>query len=136
MRIPELIKIPLVIVGVIILFVILSKLSVSSSRKLPRKQYQRITSLIEQSGQWNISSNQNENPVIKLVHATYALAIARTVRHLTNNDGDIAKSTGIDMEEFTYHLEKQQKRAIQDILHTCPVLEPSSGFGVYAAGWV
>ncbi len=132
MSIPQLVKIPLIIVGVIVLLALLSKWCVQD--KVPKKQSQQIASILENAGQWHVASNQDQNPVVALVHASYALASARSLQHLAPEQ-HIAKLTGTNVGELVRHLEREQQDAMHAIFQSCPSLRPDAAFSS-VSGWV
>ena len=128
-------RVALTALGMVVFLALLSKWTFDSGRTYPRYIVRRIRSLIRDAIHWNATSIQDANPLLALVHATYALAYLNTARHMVS-DTDIERVMGVQPRELMFELQQNQDRVMQQVAAKCPKLKPPTGtFGVHT-GWV
>ena len=128
-------RVALTALGVVLFLSLVSKWTFDSGRTYPRYIVRRIRSLIRDAIHWNATSVQDANPLLALVHATYALAYLNTARHMVS-DKDIERVMGVQPRELMFELQQNQDRVMQQVAAKCPKLKPPTGsFGVHT-GWV
>ena len=119
----------------VLLLALLSKWTFDTGRTYPRYILRRIQTLIRDAVHWNTTSMQDTNPLLALVHSTYAMAYLNTARHLVS-DTDIDRMMGIQARELMYELQQHHDKLIAQLGTTYPELKPATGtFGVHT-GWV
>lgn len=116
---------------IIILIVTISLLSKWSENKCYSKPFlKKVKSLIEQATRWNAMAQQDSNPILQLIHCSYALSYTQMTRNIVS-DQDIENITGIDINELIYYLEECQSYAIKNMGQQCPKIKID---GVYSLG--
>jgi hypothetical protein len=119
----------LIVIGVVVGIGLLSKWS-ESDNQYSKPFIRKLKYLIEQSTRWNSMAQQDTNPVLQLMHCSYALAYAQVARSVTT-DKDIENITGIDINELIYYLGECEAYAIKNMGQQCPKVKID---GVYSLG--
>ena len=127
-------KISVGVVSLVLVLVILSKWT-ASGRPVYNKRFEKqLKSILEQASRWHVTSKQDSNPLISLIHADYAVANANLLRSLAPEE-DIQKLTGTNITEFLYLLEEDQKKAVQSVADQCPSVKPEGTYAI-SSGWI
>lgn len=122
-----------VLAGVIAL-VLLSCWVGSTQRRYPKNIVHRAKQLIKDSARWAAVSQQDQNPMLALVHATYAMAYINLARE-TFSDKELIQLSGTDTEELHAFIVRCQETAAKSVGTACPNLQISGLFGLYS-GWL
>lgn len=87
---------------------------------------------IGDSARWNTVAQQDTNPAIALMHATFAVAYCNAARALLD-DGEIMRSIGVHMPEMSLVTSNTQQKAFQAMSSSCPAVAPadSDGYAIY-----
>lgn len=124
-------KITLVVLLGVFVVAILSKWTGSNGTpQYSRKFVKQLNRVVNQASKWHATSKQDIDPVLRLMHANYALAYAQTARSLAS-DASIENMTGIRLSELMYHLEDEQRESLQNLVAQCPNVKPS---GILSTG--
>lgn len=102
--------------------------STSSSTALSTK------ALIREAAQWSTIAQQDSNPLLALMHATYGMAYLNVARRL-HTDSDIEAASNVRVEEFSATLQSNQQAAVQKLLTLCPMSTPA-GIASLQTGWL
>ena len=127
-------KVALIVLVVVLLLALLSKWS-GDSHRYPRHIVNKVKSLVQESVRWSVTSTQDSNGILSLMHSTYAIAYLNVARHLVP-DKDIVRMVGIQPPELLHDIQEKQNAAIQMICKECPQLQPSSGKFTSQTGWL
>lgn len=90
--------------------------------------------LIEQASRWQAISMQDQNPALRLVHASFAVAYANAARAICADD-KLRAAIGVNIQEFSMDVDKNQRNAFQTISHMCPGTQPTNDYAVMT-GWL
>ena len=92
---------------------------------IKRDEVTRI--LIRQCARWAIASEQDETPLIKLLHANYSTGYLWAVKDVATDD-EISRATGIDMKKFTRTILKIQDESTMYAVKKCSVFGPKETY--------
>lgn len=90
--------------------------------------------LIKEAAQWSTIAQQDSNPLLALMHATYGMAYLNVARRL-HTDRDIEAASNLRVEEFSATLQSNQQTAVQKLLTLCPMSTPA-GIASLQTGWL
>jgi hypothetical protein len=90
-----------------------------------RNQEEYIVRLLRQTGRWAIAAQQDENPYIANLHATYAMGYLMALRELYT-DETIRNMTGVDVRHLSDQISYTMDRAIQQLVTICPEGAPKN----------
>ena len=119
----------IIVTGCVILLCLLSKWN-ETSRQYSKPFQRKVKYLIEQATRWNGMAQQDTNPILQLMHCSYALTYAQIARSVTS-EKDISDITGIDIQELIYYLGECESYATKNIGQQCPKIKLD---GVYSLG--
>lgn len=124
-------KITCLVVGCVVLVALLSKWTGNGNDPQYSKQFMRqLNRVVQQASKWHTTSKQDIEPVVRLAHSNYALAYAQTARAIAS-DAALEKATGLKVDALIYHLENDQRQALQNLVNVCPQVKPT---GIYTTG--
>ena len=89
------------------------------------KQY--ILKLIRQTARWATAAEQDTNPYIANLHATYSLGYLMALRELYD-DSTILKLSNVDIRKLEEEITKTMDIAIQKLILICPEGQPKNKF--------
>lgn len=114
-----------VFVGICILLVFLLVLIKFEQREkyTQPSRDDEIRNLARQAFRWYVASTQDSNPMIKGLHADYAVAYADILKNMATKD-EILRVTSIDIDEFMKSATHQQDAYLVEIAKRCPDLLP------------
>ena len=119
----------IVIIGVVVIITLLSKWS-ETSHQYSKPFVRKLKYLIEQATRWNAMAQQDTNPILQLMHCSYALVYAQVARSVVS-EKEIADLTGIDIQELIYYLGECESYATKNVGQQCPKIKID---GVYSLG--
>jgi hypothetical protein len=119
----------IVIIGVVVFIGLLSKWS-ETSQQYSKPFTRKLKYLIEQATRWNGMAQQDTNPILQLMHCSYALVYAQVARSVVS-EKEIADLTGIDIQELIYYLGECESYATKNVGQQCPKIKID---GVYSLG--
>jgi len=88
-----------------------------SGRKTPP-----IKKLSQQSAKWATMAQQDESPIVAVLHANYAVGYLWALKDIANTR-EINRETGLDIKQFEEHIINVQSMVTKRILKKCPELE-------------
>lgn len=83
----------------------------------------QIKILYRQTARYAIASSQDESPVIKTLHANYAMGYLLALKDLATNE-EFAKATGDDLLSFERKIAGFQDASTVNLVGDCPHLIP------------
>lgn len=83
-----------------------------------------IRILYRQAARYAVASLQDDSPVIKVLHANYAMGYFLALRDLASTD-TIERVTGEDFAQFEHRITTIQDQATQALVTASPSLVPS-----------
>ena len=78
-----------------------------------------IKILIRQAARWSAAAQQDESPIIALLHANYGAGFLWALKDIAT-DQEIYKSTGIDILKFKKTITDIQDKATKRVTKACP----------------
>ena len=78
-----------------------------------------IDKLVRQTARWATAAQQDQSPLISLLHANYAAGYLWALKDIATED-DISKATGINAKKFEEHIVNVQDSTTQKVLKKCP----------------
>ena len=117
------------IIGIVVGISLLAKWT-ETSQQYSKPFVRKLKYLIEQATRWNGMAQQDTNPILQLMHCSYALVYAQVARSVVS-EKDISDLTGIDIQELIYYLGECESYATKNIGQQCPKIKID---GVYSLG--
>ena len=87
-----------------------------SGRKMPP-----IKKLMQQSAKWATTAQQDESPIIAVLHANYAAGYLWALKDIASPT-EVHRDTGVDLKQFEEHIVNVQSMVTKRILKKCPEL--------------
>ena len=78
-----------------------------------------IEKLVRQSARYAVAAQQDESPVIAILHANYAAAYLYALKEFAT-DSQIHNATGIDVRKFKEHVTNVQDMVTKKTSEKCP----------------
>lgn len=78
-----------------------------------------IDKLVRQTARWATAAQQDQSPLIALLHANYAAGYLWALKDIAS-EADISKATGINSKKFEEHIINVQDTTTQKVLKKCP----------------
>lgn len=85
-----------------------------------------IMELNRQAYRWYIASKQDSHPMVKIVHANYAVGYVDALRAIATDDV-INDVTGLDIDRLSHAATHEQDLALVMMAKKCPGLIPDDG---------
>ena len=104
----------------VLVFIVLSK-SQSDSSSVPLDKQIRI--LYRQTARYAVASTQDESPVVKSLHANYAMGYLMALKDLATTE-EFAKATGDNLLSFERKIAGIQDASTVNLVGDCPALIP------------
>jgi hypothetical protein len=82
-----------------------------------------IKKLLRQASRWSIAAEQDELPMVAVLHANYGTAYLWSLKEISTND-EIEKITGVDMFIFEKEITRIQDEATRKVYKACPQYGP------------
>ena len=117
-----------VLIGVVIVAILAY---FTRSNGTQKTQTQLVRRLLQQATRFHTIAQQDQNPLISLMHANYAVAYGNVARSVAEK----YHLRGSDVAETIYFLEETQQQAMQKINRECPQVKLDGMFAVNT-GWL
>lgn len=78
-----------------------------------------IDKMIRQSARYATAAEQDESPVVAVLHANYSAAYFYALTEIASHD-EIHAATGIDVKKFKEHMIRVQDDTTRKIIDACP----------------
>lgn len=82
---------------------------------------QPIKKLVQQSAKWATMAQQDESPIVAVLHANYAAGYLWALKDIASPN-DINRETGINIKQFEEHIINVQSMVTKRIIKQCPEL--------------
>ena len=86
-----------------------------------------IQILVRQAARWSTAANQDQNPMIAVLHANYGAGYLWALKDIATDD-QIKKATNIDIIKFKDEIIKTQDNATKKMIKVCPDFGPVSTY--------
>ena len=78
-----------------------------------------LSTLLRQSARYAIAAQQDESPLIAVLHINYAAAYFYAAKDIAT-DREIFNATGVDVQDYKQHLSKIQDSVSRQAYGACP----------------
>lgn len=92
----------------------------------------RINKLIRQTSRWAVASEQDTNPYIANLHATYAVGYLMALREIYSDD-TIKKLGKVDIRKLDTEVNKIMDDAVKQLSMVCPEGKPKNKYLAFLA---
>ena len=89
--------------------------------------HERINKLVRQTARWATAADQDTNPYIANLHATYAMGYLMALRD-SYSDTIINEEAKIDIRQLDTQINKIMDSALQKLATVCPEGNPKNRF--------
>jgi hypothetical protein len=114
----------------IILIILLSCIFLLNTYDNRLSDAQKISKLIRQTARWAVAAEQDINPYISNLHATYALGYLMALREIYP-DETIIKLSNVDIRQLDMQVTQIMDDAVQKLVKVCPEGQPKNKFLAY-----
>ena len=114
-------KYSLIVLGVIIILLLLSKLPGHSIHRGERVELTQLQALGDEAKRMFVMARQDQNPLLALLHSTRAMSKVHTLR-LLGPPHRLAKKLDLDLNALKSEISLFQTQKINEINATCPLL--------------
>ena len=101
----------------LLLFIVVLLGNIIKLKLTDKKSY--IETLIRQASRWSVAAQQDESPIIALLHANYGAGYLWALKDIAT-DQEIYDSTGLDVIKFKKKIIDIQDEATQRVSKACP----------------
>jgi hypothetical protein len=112
---------------IIVFFVVLSVLFLGYRQTRRSSDKEKIQRLLRQTARWSTAAEQDTNPYIRNLHATYAVGYLLALREIYS-DQTILRLTGVDVRKLETEVNKVMDNAMLEVAKVCPEGQPKSEF--------
>ena len=78
-----------------------------------------ILKLVRQTARWATAAQQDQSPLVALLHANYAAGYLWALKDIAS-DTEINKVAGINLKQFEEHIVNVQDMTTKNVLKACP----------------
>ena len=86
-----------------------------------------IQTITRQAARWSTAASQDENPMIRVLHANYGAGYLWALRDVASAD-DIRDATGLDVLKFQSEIVAAQDDATRKMIEVCPKYAPKQTY--------
>jgi hypothetical protein len=122
-------QIPIILLLLVLVFVVFR----TSSDGVPIDKQIRI--LYRQTARYAVASLQDESPVVKSLHANYAMGYLMALKDLATT-GEFARATGDNLLSFERKIASIQDASTVNLVGDCPDLIPNEDPGLLRAMYI
>jgi hypothetical protein len=95
----------------------------------------QIRILYRQTARYAVASSQDESPVVKSLHANYAMGYLMALKDLATTE-QFAKATGDNLLSFERKIASIQDASTVNLVGDCPTLIPEEDIGLLRAMYI
>lgn len=114
----------IIITFIILGFLIVNRKSIKMIDKI------NIRKLLRQTARWGTAAEQDINPYIANLHATYALGYLMALKEIYT-ENEILKETGVDIRKLESEITTVMDNAINKLAKICPEGQPKNQYLAY-----
>ena len=113
----------IIVILISILFLVLIYDSPNKNNENNKNEYIKI--LYRQAARWSVASQQDQNPIVKVLHANYGTGYLWALKDIAN-ENDFYIATGGNLYDFERSVVKIQDQATKLLVSKCPDVIPKS----------
>ena len=107
--------------------------SVRDTIEISKLKNDLVINILRGSARYSIASEQDLNPMIKILHANYGAGYLWALKDALS-DSEIEKISGIDIIKFKNAIIKNQDTATKEMIKVCPKFAPPYSYLGSVAG--
>lgn len=127
-------RVALVVVCAVLALTLLSVARWDRRRRYPPRLVRHVTETVREAARLGVSSEQDAEPLLALIHSTAALSHVRVARGIMG-DADIERGARCNPEELELALKERQAAAMQRLAERGVQISSPHGMGP-ATGWL
>src|SRR3989337_2812563 len=104
-----------------IIVIIINMLNIKQSEYIPIEEM--IKTLMRQAARWSTAAEQDENPMIAVLHANYGAGYLWAITEIITQD-QFKRITGLDYNKFKGQITRVQDKATRKMIAVCPNFGP------------
>lgn len=112
---------------------IVSEWNTRNQRKYSKTTQLHVKQVVDQAAQLSVQAQQDQNPMIALIHITQAEAILNTVATLVHAE-DLPKLAQVEYTQLYEQIQQQKDKTMKNFLTTHPTATPDNVLSTIA-GW-
>ena len=118
----------------IILLIIIIIVALTSYRKpYTVSEPEIVKKIFHQMSRWSTASTQDENPIVKVLHANYGVGFMMALQSITSDEA-LERIIGVNnIRQLFSEVENIQHKATIDLVKKCPSAAPSSMLAKYGS---
>ncbi len=132
-NVPQL-KWAVVMLGVMLAVALLSKWTGHTGPRYNRKFMKNIEVLVKQARSWHQTAEQDQNKLVALIHANFAIAYLNSVRQVVS-DKEIERITKVNVPELQVMFEATQQQLLEDLGRQYPALRATNVHTIGQDAW-
>ena len=106
-----------IIIGIIIGMLLFKQTNIDKQKS--DKQDKNIKVLVRQTARWAAAAQQDDSPIVALLHANYGAGYLWALRDIAS-DIEIKESTGVDILDFQKKIVDVQDASTKKVTGNCP----------------
>ena len=115
---------------IVIVFILTLIIFTLIKRRREQPDVIKINKLIRQTARWATAADQDINPYIANLHATYALGYLMSVREIYD-DATINRLSNVDIRRLETEITNIMDNAIRKLSSVCPQGQPKNEYLAY-----
>jgi hypothetical protein len=116
-----------IIIGIFLVYLITTLFISHSDAYVPDSLDIPIQVLVRQAARWSTAAEQDESPMIAVLHANYGAGYLWALKDIAKDD-QIEKAANIDIKKFMYEITKAQDNATKRMAGVCPKYAPKQTY--------
>lgn len=120
----------LIIVIILLLFLTFRLPKYDDEERKSKNKFNKndvIKTLVRQAARWSLAAEQDENPMIAVLHANYGAGYLWALRDIATDD-EIKDAANIDILKFRDKITNVQDESNKRIISMCPQLIPKDRY--------
>lgn len=117
-----------------VLLILLIIVALSSYRK-PNivSEPEIVKKIFHQMSRWSTASTQDENPIVKVLHANYGVGFMMALQSITSDEA-LERILGVNnIRKLFSEVESIQHKATVELVKKCPIVAPSTILAKYGS---
>lgn len=111
-----------ILIGVVVMF-LLYHIYTYSNRSKCNSLSKVVQILVRQAARWATAADQDENPMIAILHANYGAGYLWALQDIATDD-QINRYTNVDFQKFKDDITKVQDSITKKLVEVCPKVAP------------
>ena len=122
------------VLGGIVLLAFLSKIATGVRHPVSKEIIAQTDLILRSANKWALTAKQDSNPIMALMHISYAKAYIGVLRRVLN-DQQLEKAHSVDMRDLEQKMDAVEQEVLIKISQKAPSIMPEGEFAV-RTGWL